>query len=177
MGAWNELDTKITVTSDTDFEELQALGREPYFQGLTGLAFQMDNAFKRIEKKAVKDLAVHNRSVQQRLLSDLSEHPYSQGMLASSIEEKPSGDNSYLIGTRISHIYPLCVEKGRGPITATKAKALAFYSLSGELVFRKSVGPAPARPFVKPAFSETERIAEKVVTSLIKKELGKILGQ
>ena len=65
-------------------------------------------------------------------------------------------------GTRINHIYPMSVEYGRGPVYPIRAKALAFY-LNGELVFRKSVGPAKPRPFVAPAYEVTGQIADEIV--------------
>lgn len=37
---------------------------------------------------------------------------------------------------------------GRGPVVAKRAKALRFYDRSGKVIFRKRVGPAPARPVV-----------------------------
>ena len=68
-----------------------------------------------------------------------------------------------MIGTIINHIYPLSVEYGRGPVYPIRAKALAFYSDSGELIFRKSVGPAKPRPFVAPAFEKTVDIADEIM--------------
>lgn len=172
MGKWKELETEITITIDGSFDELIKIGQQDGFQGLSGLAFQLKKSVERAASKAAKDLAAHNRSLQQRLIADISVHPYASGMLASSIIEQQTGEYQYLIGTRINHIYPMAVEYGRREIRPKNAKALFFYALSGEPVWAKHVGPAEPRPFVEPAYKETERISLKVTDTIIDKELS-----
>lgn len=172
MGKWKELETEITLHIDGSFDELITIGQQDGFQGLSGLAFQIKKGVERASSKAVSDLAKHNRSLQQRFIADISVHPYASGMLASSIIEQKKGEYQYLIGTRINNIYPMSVEYGRKEIRPKNAKVLWFYSLSGEIVFTKHVGPAEPRPFVEPAYKETERIAQKVTDALIDKELS-----
>jgi len=171
MGKWKELEVEITTTVDENFNELIKIGQDPSFQGLSGLAFQLKKGVERASKKGTRDLAKHNRSIQQKFISDTSVHPYASGMLSSSIVETGQ-DLHYIIGTRINHIYPMSVEKGRRGFSAKPGHFLAFYLLSGELIFRKSVGPAPPRPFVEPAYKETERISKKVMEAVIDKELS-----
>ena len=173
MGKWKELETEITLHIDGSFDELIKIGQQDGFQGLSGLAFQLKKGVERASSKAVSDLAKHNRSLQQRLIADTSVHPYASGMLASSIIEQKTGEYQYLIGTRINHIYPMAVEYGRKEVRPKKPNGvLWFYSLSGEIVFTRYAGPAEPRPFVEPAYKETERIAQKITDALIDKELA-----
>lgn len=55
------------------------------------------------------------------------------------------------VGTNVP--YAKYVEFGRGPITASPGKVLRF-EIGGKVIFRKSVGPAKARPFLYKAFRE-----------------------
>lgn len=171
IGKWNELNVEIITTIDPDIDKLIEIGHNPAFQGLSGLAFQIKNSIEKASKKGTEHIAKHNRSLQQRFISDLSVHPYASGVLSSSIIIQGS-DLHYFIGTRINHIYPMAVEKGRRGFSAKDGGVLWFYSLSGEIVFTKRVGPAEPRPFVEPAYKETERIAQKVMDTLIDKELS-----
>ena len=62
----------------------------------------------------------------------------------------------------------MALEYGRGPVYPVEAKALAFY-YEGELIFRKRVGPAKAKPFVAPAYDSTWEIAEDIVDRYVGK--------
>ena len=53
--------------------------------------------------------------------------------------------------------YAEYVEEGRGPVVAKNAKALAFTPKGGKnVIFRKSVGPAAAQPFMEPGREAAE---------------------
>ena len=165
MGAWDELDTLITVDMDSDIDD--AINRvDDYFtEEVAEYLADIKDAVEEGSRKGVEDLATRNRSFQQQIIRDVCDNP--SGMLASSIMEEEQDEYSWLICTTINHIYPLCVEKGRGPVYPIKAKALAFYSPDGELIFRKSAGPAKARPFVAPAFDRTLEITETIMLEYI----------
>jgi HK97 gp10 family phage protein len=47
--------------------------------------------------------------------------------------------------------YARYVEEGRGPIDAGEGRVLRF-EIGGEVLFRRRVGPAAARPYLRPAF-------------------------
>lgn len=47
------------------------------------------------------------------------------------------------------------VEYGRGPVVARRAKVLRF-EIDGQVLFRKSVGPAPAQYFLRNGLSDAE---------------------
>lgn len=72
------------------------------------------------------------------------------GRLRSSLELRVvSGGGRrvrILVGTRVK--YAPIVHNGRGPVVAKRAKALRFTLPNGNVVIRKSVGPARPRPFL-----------------------------
>jgi hypothetical protein len=47
--------------------------------------------------------------------------------------------------------YARIVEEGRGPIDAGEGRVLRFV-IGGEVLYRRRVGPAAARPYLRPAF-------------------------
>ena len=163
LGAWDELDTEISVDVDTsDLDGLQSLD-DPYgiFDDIANYAVDLSEAVHNGSKRGVEEIAVRNRSFQQQIIAEVCDNP--SGMLASSIQEE-EGNNGYtfIVGTILNHIYPMSVEYGRSEVYPVRAKALAFY-LNGELVFRKSVGRAEPRPFVAPAYEKTDDIAEELM--------------
>lgn len=64
--------------------------------------------------------------------------------------------------------YAQYIEYGRGPVTAINAKALRFF-INGEVIFRKSVGPAKAQPFVQPAIRAATQQFSKIFDENIKR--------
>ena len=68
--------------------------------------------------------------------------------------------------------YAQYLEYGRGPVTAIKAKALRFI-INGEVIFRKSVGPMKAQPFVHgsiiAAQSQFNLIFQRRLNKLVKR--------
>ena len=172
MGAWEELDTEISVEVDTtDIDSALAVCDE-YF--LDDVRTELENIKKGIDegsKEGIADIATRNRSFQQQLITDISEHPYARGMLGSSIIEEEQDEYTWLVGTRINHIYPMAVEYGRDSVEPVNAKVLFFYALSGEPVWTKHVGPAEPRPFVAPAYDKTDAIAEEIMLRYIGRNL------
>ena len=162
MGAWEELDTEIEVTVETDDIDTVLNMDDEFgvFEPVQEYLKNVKRGFEEGGKEGALDVARRNKSFQQQFIFRNCDNP--SGMLATSIEYEGS-DYNYLIGTRINHIYPMSVEYGRkgfGPIPPTKA--LAFY-YQGELIFRKRVGPAKPRPFVAPAYEVTGQIADEIV--------------
>lgn len=85
--------------------------------------------------------------------------PVKAGHLRRSIAATPAvyagGVVTATFGTATP--YARHVEDGRGPVVAKK-KALRF-SIGGKVLFRKRVGPAAAKPFIRPT---RERLAPLV---------------
>ena len=172
MGAWDKLDTEITINVDTTDIDRAISGCDENFTDLIkSELIQIKKGYKKGCEEASKDIATRNRSFQQQEIGDTGKHPYASSKLSSSIVEEKKGDYTWLVGTRINHIYPLAVEYGRSAIKPRKAKVLFFYALSGEPVFTKHVGPAEPRPFVEPAFNITLNIAEEIVLRYIGRNL------
>lgn len=168
MGAWEELDTEISVEIDTsELEEALSLCDVNFTDEIKEELDKIKTGIEKGSEEGVKDIAVRNRSFQQQLITDLGEHPYASGMLGSSITEEQQDEYTWLVGTRIAHIYPMAVEKGRKGFEAQPGKVLWFYALSGDIVFTKKVGPAEPRPFVAPAYDKTENIAEELMVRYI----------
>lgn len=168
MGAWKELDTNIEVKVDTkELEDKQHLPFLDSYGGFTDYVKFMEKCLDATvtgSRKAAKEIAVRDRSFQQQFIRDVCDNP--SGMLATSITEIQKGEYKWLIGTTINHIYPMSLEYGRKGFSAKDADALAFY-YNGELIFRKSVGPAEPRPFVAPAFKKVSSIANEIVATEI----------
>jgi len=171
MGAWNELDTEITV--DVDTSELEKLLDMPNESGVFDPLLQsVEKLIKNVHdgsKEAVEDIANRNRSFQEQAINLYCTNP--SGMLASSIEKQQiNGGYGFIVGTTINHIYPMAVEYGRKEVYPIKAKTLAFY-YKGELIFRKKVGRSKPRLFVARAYRKTSTIADQIV--LRKVEIAK----
>ena len=173
MGAWEELDTEISVEVETEeLDTAMELCDEYFTEDLKQYLEKIKEGVERGSEKGVKDIATRNRSFQQQLITDLGEHPYASGMLGSSITEEEQDEYTWLVGTRINHIYPMAVEYGRKEVVPVTAKVLFFYALTGEPVFTRYAGPAEPRPFVAPAYEKTDNLAEELMLRYIGKNLG-----
>ena len=161
MGAWEELDTEISAELDlTELDNLLNMNDEyGIFEPIQKVVGDIKTRFTEGTKKAVSELAKKNKSFQEKWINKNCKNP--SGMLASSIDIE-GNDFSLIVGTRINHIYPMSIEYGHTDIYPIKAMALAFY-WEGELIFRKHVNPTDPRPFVAPAYDDTEYIAETML--------------
>ena len=124
------------------------------FSGLKSFADELEDFADRVGNaadEAAIDRAV-DRGVEQtaeQISEDASQlAPVDTGRLANSLraERRGSGEWAVIADTDYSRF----VEYGRGPVVATEADALRF-EIDGQVFFRKSVGPAPAQPFLRPA--------------------------
>lgn len=112
-------------------------------------------------KQGAVELAERTKSLQELYIG--LNGSIATGALVQSIDIVQSSEGYYLIGTDIIHFYPLCVEKGRRDVYPIRAKALHYFTLSGVEIFSKHSGPAPAKPFVQPAFEAVKGEAEETV--------------
>ena len=167
MGTWNELDTDITVSLDTsELDELmQSLGDDPVFEPAIQLAQRYKKGIKNGAKQGAEEIAKRNKSLQE--LAIATNATMASMNLLNSIEIEKKSDTSYLVGTTIAHFYPLCIEKGRGSVRPIRAKVLHWFTLSGTEVFSMYSSPAPPRPFVKPAYEQTQSEAREIVSKCI----------
>lgn len=166
MGSWDELD--IEVSARNDVSELDTLIAEcnsdsdfaGIFDDVIKTAEECKTAIDEGTKVGLEIIADRVESREMRKLTTTKDHPYSQGLLASSITTLAYDEYTYVIGTTISHFYPLTVEYGRDEVYPVSAKALAFYSLTGELVFTKKSKGHDGYPFVQPTYDEVVDLIE-----------------
>ena len=163
MGTWDELDTQVNVSLDTsELDELiQFLNDDPVFAPAIELAEKYKKGIENGAKEGAETIAKRNKSLQE--LAIATNGTIASMNLINSIEIEELSDTSYLVGTSITHFYPLCVEKGRREVRPITAKALHWFTLSGTEIFSQYSSPAPPRPFVKPAFEETNNRAVDIV--------------
>lgn len=163
MGSWEELDTKISVEVDTSPLDniINQFAGDEILSGYADYAKQLKEGWEKGSKRAVIELARRNQSWQEQYINQKCKNP--SGMLASSIQIIRDNPNAAIVGTNINHIYPMSVEYGRKEVYPIRAKALAFYNEDGELIFTKKAGKAKARPFVAPAYKDTDKIAKTLV--------------
>ena len=171
MGAWDELDTLVTAVNDTSaLDDLINVCNDSDFGDIFEPAIEQAEAFKTaIEEGTEQGLEVTANkmiSMEQTEILNTSKHPYSQGVLGTSIEATEQGDG-WLIGTTINHIYPMSVEYGADiyPVTASvlrvhESQLIGDYGKPDAegFFYWKEVHIKP-RPYVQPAF---ERLVDLI---------------
>ena len=167
MGAWDELDTNVNVIVDTSQLDalIDLLGDNPVFKPAVDIAEKFKKGIQEGSKEGASKIANRIKSLQELMIA--GNGSIFNGDLLKSIEIEEEGDYSYVVGTNIEHFYPLCVEFGRSEVRPIRAKVLHWFTLSGDEVFSKYSSPAPPRPFVKPAFEETNNRAVDIVKEAI----------
>ena len=163
MGTWDELDTEVNVNLNTDEldELIEVLGDDPIFEPAVEIAKRYKKGIEDGAKTGAKTIAQVDKSLQE--LAIATNATMFSNKLLNSIEITEESETNYIIGTNITHFYPLCVEKGRREVRPIRAKYLHWFTLSGNEIFSKYSSPAPPRPFVKPAFEETNNRAVDIV--------------
>ena len=172
MGAWDELDIEISAENDT--LELENLITElddsefaDIFEPAKNIAEGFLQAIEDGTDAGLEIIASKISAVEKREIGDTDKHPYSQGILETSIDYEEQG-NGYLIGTSINHIYPMSVEYG-ADIYPKKASVLRVHESQvidwdgkpdeeGYFYFKEA--HIPARPFVQPAYDEVVGLIE-----------------
>lgn len=167
MGTWDELDTEVNVNLDTsELDELiQFLGDDSVLAPAVEIAERYKKGIEEGAKEGAETIANRVKSLQE--LAIATNATMASNNLLNSIEVEQESDTKYLVGTTITHFYPLCVEKGRGPVRPVNAKVLHWFTLSGNEVFSMYSSPAPPRPFVKPAYEKSQSEAEEIVAKCI----------
>lgn len=172
MGAWSELDIFIDAENNLDgLEELiEVCTSDSDFADIFAPAVEQAEAWKTaIEEGTEQGIDVTAGkivSLEQTEILDVGKHPYAEGKLGSSISITEEGTGR-LIGTYISHIYPMSVEYGADIFPVT-AKALRFQPnldvWDGEVdeegfVYLPYAHISP-KPYVQPAFDEITSLIE-----------------
>ena len=167
MGTWDELDTDVNVSLDTsELDDLiEFLGDDSVFAPAIEIAQRYKNGIEEGAKEGAENIAKRVKSLQE--LAIATNATMATMNLLNSIEIEKNSDTSYLVGTTITDFYPLCIEKGRGPVRPIRAKVLHWFTLSGNEVFSMYSSPAPPRPFVKPAYEQTQSEAHEIVSKCI----------
>ena len=167
MGTWDELDTEVNVNLNTEEldELIDVLGDDPIFEPAVEIANRYKKGIEEGAKTGAKTIAQVDKSLQE--LAIATNATMFSNKLLNSIEITEESETNYVIGTNITHFYPLCVEKGRREVVPIRAKFLHWFTLSGNEIFSKYSSPAPPRPFVKPAFEETNNRAVDIVKEAI----------
>lgn len=167
MGTWEELDTSVNVDVDTSElnDLIDLLGGDPVFKPAVEIAEMFKKGIEEGSKNGASEIARTVKSLQELMIATNATIFY--GDLLNSIEIEEESETSYLIGTTIKHFYPLCIENGRGEVRPIRAKALHWFTLSGIEIFSQYSSPAPPRPFVKPAFEQTQSRAIDIIKTEI----------
>lgn len=163
MGAWDELD--VFIDSDVDISGLDEIIEvcsedsdfAEIFEPAISQAEDWKNAIEEGNEQGLDITANKIISAEQTEILDTSKHPYSQGILGTSIISEEQGTGR-LIGTVINHIYPMSVEYGADiyPVNVSKLK---FQTRDGNIVFASEVHQEP-KPFVQPAFDRVVNLIE-----------------
>ena len=167
MGNWSELDTEVNVNIDTSEldEFIEFLNGDEIFKPAVEMAENYKKGIVEGSKAGASKIAKTVKSLQETAIA--TNATIFSGKLLNSIEIEDESETSYLIGTNIEHFYPLCVEKGRGEVRPINAPFLQWQNLDGSWVRTFYSSPAPPRPFVKPAFEETQSRAIGIVKEAI----------
>lgn len=171
MGSWEELDTEISVIVDNSELDnmVESLNDEDgVFEPLYDIVENLKSGIEEGSKKGVADLARRNKSFQEQYITKRCKHQ--TGRLQSSIqEEEIEGGFGYIVGTIIDEIYPMSVEYG-ADIYPVNGQALRFPAPADwdgptdedGFVYLKEAHQEP-RPFVAPAYVDTNSIAEEIM--------------
>ena len=167
MGAHEQLDTEIHVEVDTtELDDLINLFRNnPIFAPAVEIAEDFKYGIGAGSREGAMIVAERLRSLQELALA--SHNNIASGALINSIRAEQQDPYTYLVGTTISEIYPMCIELGRREVVPVNAKVLHWFTLSGQEVFSMRSGATSPEPFVKPAFEDVKTEATDILGACI----------
>lgn len=179
MGAWEQLDVSIEVEMDTsELEEMISEIGGGDFKDIFEPAINKAKAYKTALEKGgqqlADDLSHSVKSYQEELLDpSRHSHPYAKGNLFKSIERDEVTPYHYLIGTNITHFYPLCEEFGRGPVYP-KTKPYLVFQIDGQWIRTKKVRASTPHPYARPSFEKTDQWATQRGLAMVTKWTDKV---
>lgn len=139
-----------------------------------------------VKKGVIKGLDETGRFGERQMKAIHGPHSKS-GKILRSIKWIKTGEFSRTVGVFTNEIYPIILEKGRGPVYPKLrstpntqhasylgkhigAAALKF-TINGETIFRRKVGPAKPRPYVEP----TRRSMRTMFPKIMQQEISKAI--
>ncbi|WP_283390498.1 hypothetical protein [Methanobrevibacter woesei] len=135
----------------------------PIFDELSDILMNMKADISTAAQEGVKLIAEENKASQELFI--MINGSIVTGTLINSIIISQLSAYSYTIFPDVD--YAWYVEKGRGEVRPVSANALHFF-VGGSEVFTQYSGPAQPKPFVEPAFNQTEQKAVDIIDEAIK---------
>lgn len=135
-------------------------------------ADQMGRAQPAIRKHLTQGVTKAGHLVEGRAKGNA---PVKTGNLRRSITTKVSsfgGGAQAIVGTSVS--YARWVEEGRGPVVA-RGRALRF-EVGGTVIFRKRVGPAAGRWYMRKAFQASQGQIRSILRQSAEAAVAEVLG-
>ena len=100
--------------------------------------------------------------------------PVKTGNLRRSITHEVRATGGGMVGKVGTNVpYAERVEKGRGPVVATRAKVLRF-EINGQVIYRKRVGPAKGKPYLRPAITANRARIDREFAQVPKRVLQRL---
>lgn len=159
-----DLKTTITVEIDDSSldEAIEFCNGFDFLEEVSNIFTEIKNGIKTGASDGVSELAEVNQSFQEMWIS--MNGSIVTGNLIGSIIINQESNLSYSILPEPD--YAWYVEKGRGEVRPVTKKVLHFY-IDGQEIFTRYSSPAKPRPFVEPAFNQTEDKAIEVIEEAI----------
>lgn len=181
MGAWEELDTELTVSNDVSALDdiINECNGEfaDIFEEVIKDANDLKTAIDEGSQLGLEITADRLMSRESRYATDPShraENSRASGRLASSITVE-GGGYQYTVGTTIDEIYPMAVEYGREEVHPIPPNTrLRFYGQDGYLIYPLMSAEAPPYPFVQPAYDEVVELIEGKGFGVFREVCGKM---
>lgn len=167
---WDELTIETSVELDTsDLDKANSLASLDYFSdALRDTLDDITNDITERSETLGEKLSQRAKSLQELMIG--LNGTIGHGDLLNSITVESNGENSYLVGTNITHFYPLVVEKGRTAVEPVSAPFLQWQNLDGSWVRTKYSRPFSGKPYVEPSYnhltSELDEIIDEVFGGL-----------
>lgn len=135
-------------------------GQDP--ASLTSKLEVFESALDRRLFEAMEELGLRIESSAKRLVA--VDHGRLRGSISSEVRREGRSTIALYVGTNVH--YGPHIEYGRGAITASGDGVLHF-EIEGEEIFVKSVGPADAQPYLRPAIQKHRGTAEDLIEEAV----------
>jgi len=158
-----------------DYEELENLGQRVREAGDTVTRISINEGFRKLGRLIVPAAGTGP-------LADATPKGETGKLRRSTVFQIIGGPMNQVLEIRqaarsaLGVLYGFIVREGRGPVTATSAKALHFF-IGGQEFFRKSVGPAEANPYHRRVMAQLRPQIQRIVNDMGRRILAHISGQ
>jgi hypothetical protein len=100
--------------------------------------------------------------------------PVKTGTLRRSLTHEVRAGAGGIVGVVGTNLpYARIVEEGRGPVVARNARVLRFV-VNGQVIYRRSVGPAKGKPYLKPALVANRAKIEREFAQVPRRVLARL---